>query len=145
MTKKEMAMLADIISARVVDELLTVIKVRQNYDNLGWTSDSSGFEELYKDYEQMLKEDGMLEEPDENKEAKAKKKKTKPKKTESVPTEAELVGEMASLMTQKGMHLDKEEYEKISPIVARIVEVKKLLKDNYNVEMDLNENNENED
>ena len=145
MTKKEMAMLADIISARVVDELLTVIKVRQNYDNLGWTSDSSGFEELYKDYEQMLKEDGMLEEPDENKEAKAKKKTSKPRKTKLIESEAELVGEMASLMTQKGMHLDKEEYEKIAPIVARIVEVKKLLKDNYNVEMDLNENNENED
>lgn len=144
MTKKEMAMLADIISARVVDELLTVIKVRQNYDNLDWTSDSSGFENLYKDYEQMLKEDGMLEEPDENKEAKAKEKKTKPKKTESVPTEAELFGEMASLMTQKGMYLDKEEYEKITPIVARIVEVKKILKDVYNIEMDLEGDNEGE-
>jgi len=142
MTKKEMAMLADIISARVVDELLTVIKVRQNYDNLGWTSDSSGFEELYKDYEQMLKEDGMLEEPDENKEAKAKKKTSKPKKTKLIESEAELVGEMASLMTQKGMHLDKEEYEKIAPIVARIVEVKKLLKDNYNVDMDLDMDDE---
>jgi len=142
MTKKEMAMLADIISARVVDELLTVIKVRQNYDNLGWTSDSSGFEELYKDYEQMLKEDGMLEEPDENKEAKAKKKTSKPRKTKLIESEAELVGEMASLMTQKGMHLDKEEYEKIAPIVARIVEVKKLLKDNYNVDMDLDMDDE---
>lgn len=130
-------MLADIISARVVDELLTVIKVRQNYDNLGWTSDSSGFEDLYKDYEEMMKEEGMLEEPDENKEAKAKKKTSKPRKTKLIKSEAELVGEMASLMTQKGMHLDKEEYEKIAPIVARIVEVKKLLKDNYNVEMDL--------
>ena len=39
MTKKEMNVLADIIASRVVDELLTVIKVRGYYGN--WVEDST--------------------------------------------------------------------------------------------------------
>jgi hypothetical protein len=142
MTKKEMAMLADIISARVVDELLTVIKVRQNYENLGWTSDSTGFEDLYGEYEKLIDEEKA--ELEESK-PKARKKKSKPIKAKPIESEADLIGEMASLMTKKSMYLDNEEYEKITPIVIRIVEVKKLLKDNYNVNMDLGEDIEDEE
>ena len=131
MTKKEMAMLADIISARVVDELLTVLKVRGTYNNYGWSQDHSGFEDLYAQYEEMIKE-----EEGETKPTNKKKKSTNKDESKS---EAELVGEMASLMTQMGMHLEKEEYEKCAPIKIRMKEVRKVLKDKFNVDFEIDE------
>ena len=74
MTKKEMAMLADIISARVVDELLTILKVRGTYNNLGWEQDSTGFEDLYKQYEEQVN-DGLSAIHEEMKGKPKKKKK----------------------------------------------------------------------
>ena len=132
-----MAILADIISARVVDELLTVIRVRGTYNE--WVDDNTakGFADLHTEYMNELNLD-----EDELAELRGFSKKMKPSKTKLIESEADLIGEMASLMTKKGMYLENEEYEKITPIVARIVEVKKLLKDNYNVNMDLNEDDE---
>ena len=125
-----MEVLADIISTRVVDELLTVIKVRQTYNDQ-WVQDSTDFEDLYQDHLDMLKEEGMFDEPDEN------KKQPKKLKAKKVDSEEVLVGEMASLMTQMGMHLTKEEYEKCAVLKTRIAEIKVILKDNYNVDFDM--------
>lgn len=121
-------MLADIISARVVDELLTVLKVRGSYDSLGWVGDSTGFDDLYEQYTDMI-----------DNERAGKSKKTKSSGKDDGKTEAELVGEMASLMTQMGMYLEKEEFEKCVPIKARMREVRKILKEVFNVDFDTDE------
>jgi len=122
MTRKEMNVLADIISTRVVDELLMVIKVRGSYG--GWVENSTNdYDDLYDQYHDKLNEE-MAE-------------KLPKKKTGKIESEETLVGEMASLMTQMGMHLQKEEYEKCAKVKERIVEVKKILKDNYDVSFDM--------
>ena len=124
MTRKEMNVLADIISTRVVDELLMVIKVRGSYG--GWVENSTNdYDDLYDQYHDKLNEE-MAE-------------KLPKKKAGKIESEEVLVGEMASLMTQMGMHLQKEEYEKCSAIKIRIADIKEILKDNYNVEFDMGE------
>ena len=71
-----------------------------------------------------MKEAGEKEKP------KAKKKKVNKK------TEAELIGEAASLMTQMGIHLQKEEFEKCAVIRKKIDEVKKTLWKEFKVNLD---------
>ena len=133
-----MNVLADIIASRVVDELLTVIKVRGYYGN--WVEDSTDdYSDLYEKYQDNIKEvlDEATKEMKEAEEKKEKKKKSNKK------TEAELIGEAASLMTQMGIHLQKEEFEKCAAIRKKIDEVKKTLWEEFKVNLDEgNEENE---
>ncbi len=98
MTDKEKAELADIIASKVVDELLMIVKLRNNIN-------SFGFEDLYKAYEEDFIKDKNI-------------KTTKDKKNNSLSemNEVDLLGEYSGLLTKISAYINEEEYEKCTDL-----------------------------
>ena len=119
MTEEEKDEFAEIIANRVVDELLMVIKIRSNGGKGDWVSSNTFTDEeldqINNEYIDSIK---------------------KAYDTPKQLSEEDLLGEVAKLMTQMSMYLDKEEYEKCAEAKIKISKIRKQLKNDFNVDLE---------
>jgi hypothetical protein len=129
MTKKEKSDFAIQVAEEVINALLPRINNQGIWEPSGeWIFTSTeGDMDAYDLHQQDLEEEFLKRKHDREKITPLSKKEK---------TEEELIGEVASLMTQLGMHVQKEEYEKCAIIHVKMKDIKKTLKDKYNIDLE---------